>query len=78
MIIYFSSGEAAHGFKDGQHAGVAIAIRSNLVKLIKDIEPYSSRLMHLILSGTPDIALIIAYAPTAPDSNAEKQTFTPV
>lgn len=61
---------------DYEHAGVAIMIRTRLLKYTKIVQPISGRLMYLILKAEGgNLAIINAYAPTAMAPTEKKDMF---
>jgi len=70
QYTWFFSGE---GGREEYTAGVGAVISNKYLKYIEDIEPITDRLMYIILKGTIEITIIIAYMPPADRPQEEKQ-----
>ena len=55
--------------------GVAVMIRNQLLRAMKDIKPKGGRLIELNLNGVVPLQILVAHAPTAVDDDIEKDRF---
>eukprot|EP00973_Karenia_brevis_P094248 12421491-Karenia_brevis.AAC.1 len=56
-------------------AGVAFVINKKLLSYVLTVQPISDRLMILILNGPSNIVVVNTYAPPAPSTDEQKDTY---